>query len=219
MYQQRKMASGGKAPKDESGAAADDKYRYLPNYYKVKGNEHFANSSSSTVKCKLPAPPSSLDSNSCSLKWCVALCQNYIWLYFRDAFNTFLDHILRVLLAKLGFLFVLALCAFVVATQYMDLEAAPEASLSIQDEELVARSLARVLTELKVLLYSKYFRRQEHCCPVCPCLVCFRGGDAIPAKLLRMCQVCPVCTEHCAGFSLSTKGNTINSILCFSDHR
>ena len=101
----------------------------------------------------------------------------------------------------------------------MDLEAAPEASLSIQDEELVARSLARVLTELKVLLYSKYFRRQEHCCPVCPCLVCFRGGDAIPAKLLRMCQVCPVCTEHCAGFSLSTKGNTINSILCFSDHR
>ena len=119
-----------------------------------------------------------------------------------------------VLLAKLGFLFVLALCAFVVATQYMDLEAAPEASLSIQDEELVARSLA-----LKVLLYSKYFRRQEHCCPVCPCLVCFRGGDAITAKLLRMCQVCPVCTEHCAGFSLSTKGNTINSILCFSDHR
>ena len=48
-----------------------------------------------------------------------------------------------VLLAKLGFLFVLALCAFVVATQYMDLEAAPEASLSIQDEELVARSLAQ----------------------------------------------------------------------------
>ena len=94
MYQQRKMASGGKAPKDESGAAADDKYRYLPNYYKVKGNEHFANSSSSTVKCKLPAPPSSLDSNSCSLKWCVVLCQNYIWQYFRDAFNTFLDHIL-----------------------------------------------------------------------------------------------------------------------------
>ena len=116
-----------------------------------------------------------------------------------------------MLLAKLGFLFVLALCAFVVATQYMDLEAAPEASLSTQDEELVARSLA-----LKVLLYSKYFRRQEHCCP---CPVCFRGGDAIPAKLLRMCQVCPVCTAHCAGFSSSTKGNTINSILCFSDHR
>ena len=36
---------------DESGAAADDKYRYLPNYYKVKGREHFADSSSSTLEC------------------------------------------------------------------------------------------------------------------------------------------------------------------------
>ena len=35
----RKIESGGKAPKDESAAAADDKYRYLPNYYKVKGSE------------------------------------------------------------------------------------------------------------------------------------------------------------------------------------
>ena len=27
--------SAGKPPKDESAAAADDKYLYLPNYYKV----------------------------------------------------------------------------------------------------------------------------------------------------------------------------------------
>ena len=51
----RKIEGAGKAPKDESGAAADDKYRYLPNYYKVKGSEHFADSSSSMVECKLLA--------------------------------------------------------------------------------------------------------------------------------------------------------------------
>ena len=56
----RKMESGGKAPKDESAAAADDKYRYLPNYYKVKRSDHFADSSSSMVECKLPAPCSYL---------------------------------------------------------------------------------------------------------------------------------------------------------------
>ena len=43
--------SAGKPPKDESAAAAGDKYRYLPNYYKVKGSEHFADSSSSMVEC------------------------------------------------------------------------------------------------------------------------------------------------------------------------
>ena len=47
----KKIESVGKAPKDESGAAAGDKYRYLPNYYKVKGSEHFADSSSSMLEC------------------------------------------------------------------------------------------------------------------------------------------------------------------------